>query len=90
MTVLGGEDRFWLGPEGGQYAVCTSHRARHSMPITGKCLSRSTGTRGPSSHRQVAMSHFVETFSSPITQALVFPFASIGPFVCSIGRRSSA
>jgi hypothetical protein len=21
MTVLGGEDRFWLGPEGGQYAL---------------------------------------------------------------------
>ncbi len=28
MTVLGGEDRFWLGPEGGQYALYFAPGAR--------------------------------------------------------------
>src|SRR6187431_2079651 len=27
MTVLGGEDRFWLGPEGGQYALYFAPKA---------------------------------------------------------------
>ena len=45
INVFGGEDRFWLGPEGGQFSIF-SKLATHSISSTGRRRSRSTGARG--------------------------------------------
>ncbi|MCZ7682849.1 MAG: hypothetical protein M5U28_30240 [Sandaracinaceae bacterium] len=49
MNAFGGEDRFWLGPEGGPFALYFP-QARPSSSSSGRCRPRSTPSRGPS-HR---------------------------------------
>ena len=50
MNVFGGEDRFWLGPEGG-HIRCTSHQEPSSSSRSGRCPRRSTGVPGMSPTR---------------------------------------
>ena len=69
MNVFGGEDRFWLGPEGGQFALFFG-RASHSTWITGRCRRHSTGTRWTSRpsrqprcgfHKHVSLVNYART-----------------------------
>ena len=55
MTVLGGEDRFWLGPEGGQYALyfrpgTAFETANWQVPLTNR-LGRMAGRRADAIER---------------------------------------
>ncbi|MFA6479143.1 MAG: DUF6786 family protein [Victivallaceae bacterium] len=81
INAFGGEDRFWLGPEGGQFSLFFNKGALLSLK-TGRPRKLSTGGRGSRLEPPPAAPLSAKNFRLRIMPAQSFTSSPDAPLIC--------